>query len=125
MNSNEKLEYSYDSLSDALAIDIHNSGKYHDTITLDENIIIDINKNEFPLSIEILDVSKMLNIEKDLLKKSSLKDLQVLKNGKKIIMNILITIHTPNIDEIKTPNNYSINEESKELVFEKKISCTL
>ena len=118
MNSNEKLEYSYDSLSDALAIDIHNSGKYHDTITLDENIIIDINKNEFPLSIEILDVSKMLNIEKDLLKKSSLKDLQVLKNGKKIIMNILITIHTPNIDEIKTPNNYSINEESKELVFE-------
>ena len=121
MNSNEKLDYSYDALSDALAIDIPSSREYYDTITLDENIIIDIDKNEFPLSIEMLNVSKILDIEKNFLKKSSLKDLQIYKHGKKIIMKILIAIHTQDIGEIKTSNNYLINKESNELVIEKTI----
>ena len=34
MNNDEKYEYSYDSLSDALAIDIPKSSKYHDTVTI-------------------------------------------------------------------------------------------
>ena len=119
MNSNEKLDYSYDALSDALAIDIPSSREYYDTITLDENIVIDIDKNECPLSIEMLNVSKILDIEKNFLKKSSLKDLQIYKQEKKIIMKILIAIHTQDIGEIKTSNNYSINNESNELVIEK------
>jgi uncharacterized protein YuzE len=119
MSSNEIPKYSYDYLSDALAIDISNNQEYHDTITLEKNnIIIDIDKNKFPLSIEILDGSKMLGVEKNLLKKSSLRDLQLYKNGKKTIMKILIVAHRQATDKINASNSYSINEGLNELIIE-------
>ena len=52
MNNDEKYEYSYDSLSDALTIDIPKSSKYHDTVTIIKTLLIDIDKNKFPFQLK-------------------------------------------------------------------------
>ncbi|KZX17695.1 DUF2283 domain-containing protein [Methanobrevibacter filiformis] len=121
MKNNKNFGYSYDVLSDAVTINPHNNREYYDTITLDKNIIIDIDKTGFPTVIEILDFSKILDIEKYLLEKSSLNNLQINKDGKNIIIRIIIEVSTPRLDEIKTSNNYSINKGLTELIIEENI----
>jgi uncharacterized protein YuzE len=121
MNDNGKFEYEYDFSSDALAIDIHNNIEYYDTLTLDKNIIIDIDKNKSPLSIEILNVSKVLDVEKNLLTKSSLHDLQINKEEEKIVIDITILIHIGNKAKINSLDSYMINEGSDELLLKRTI----
>nr|WP_302578892.1 DUF2283 domain-containing protein [Methanobrevibacter arboriphilus] len=121
MNDNGKFEYNYDFSSDALSIDIHNDLEYYDTLTLDKNIIIDVDKNKSPLSIEILNVSKVLDIEKNFLTKSSLHDLQIKKEEEKIIISIVILSHVRNTTKITSLDNYVINEGSNELLIKRTI----
>jgi len=69
MRKVEDLYYTYDPLADALSINERNNHQYEETIELNNNIFIDLDKDENPIGVEILDASIVLNVNKFSLKK--------------------------------------------------------
>jgi len=64
-----EVEYEYDGDADAIFIKKKNDYKYKISVELNSNIIMDFDKNNNPVSIEILNASNVLNIDKLSLKR--------------------------------------------------------
>jgi len=58
MRKVEDLYYTYDPLADALSINERYSHQYEETIELNNNIFVDLDKFEKPIGVEILELSK-------------------------------------------------------------------
>ena len=65
------LKYMYDYSSDVLGVKVKNDFIYHETVELEDGVLLDFDKNDVPVSLEIMDASKRFNIPK-----SSLNDLK-------------------------------------------------
>ena len=70
--------YSYDDELDVAVITVDEDYKYKESIRLDFGVYLDIDINNHPVSLEIVDISKILNVNKERL------------INPKIITNILI-----------------------------------
>jgi len=63
-----EVEYKYDYTYDVLAIKVTRPFKYNKTVEMDEGILLDFDVDNIPVSLEILDASKILNVPKYSLK---------------------------------------------------------
>jgi len=125
MKNNKRFEYKYDSLADALAIVFDNGLSYGNTITLDNNIIVDVSNNGIPISIEVLDLSKMLNIQKELLKASVIDNLRIMKDIEKIMIEFTIKVDIHNSVGIQNLTSHSFNNEFNGIFFEESTSSNV
>ena len=57
--------YDYDEFCDNLGIKIDEKFKYLESVEMEDGIILDFDVNNRPVSLEILDASKRLNIPKE------------------------------------------------------------
>ena len=56
------LKYMYDYSSDVLGVKVKNDFIYHETVELEDCVLLDFDKNDVPVSLEIMDASKRFNI---------------------------------------------------------------
>ena len=54
-----EVEYKYDSSVDVLAVKVKRDFTYNETIEMDEGVLLDFDVNNVPISLEILDASKV------------------------------------------------------------------
>ena len=64
-----EVDYRYDYTYDVLAIKVTRPFKYDKTVEMDEEVLLDFDVDSVPVSLEILDASKRLNVPKYSLKK--------------------------------------------------------
>ena len=64
-----EVDYRYDYTYDVLAIKVTRPFKYDKTVEMDEGVLLDFDVDSVPVSLEILDASKRLNVPKYSLKK--------------------------------------------------------
>ena len=64
-----EVDYRYDYAYDVLAIKVTRPFKYDKTVEMDEGVLLDFDEQNVPVSLEILDASKRLNVPKYSLKK--------------------------------------------------------
>lgn len=67
------IDYKYDDKYDIFDIDIKEDYNYDSTIKLDEGVFLDVDDNNIPVALEILDASKVTNIDKKNLTKSDVE----------------------------------------------------
>ena len=66
MNIND-LQYKYDRDSDILGVKVNRDFEYFETVELEEGLLLDLDKNHNPTSLEIHDASIRFNLSKDYL----------------------------------------------------------
>jgi uncharacterized protein YuzE len=109
MNNPIPITYSYDSSVDALLIRVENYG-HAESIELNENIIMDLNKdNEFS-ALEILNASDVLSTTKFSLKNILAIDLRVKVTKDQIFISSVFTLTVHNKDIIKETNASTTND---------------
>ena len=69
INNSFEVDYRYDYAYDVLAIKVNRPFKYNKTVEMDEGVLLDFDDDNIPVSLEILDASKRLNVPKYSLKK--------------------------------------------------------
>jgi uncharacterized protein YuzE len=90
LNSSYKtheVETLYDYHSDTLGIRVKNDYEYKSSIELEEDLILDFNQNNQPAALKILNVSKILKVDKS-----------ALNNIVKLNMNLKITKEVINLN---------------------------
>lgn len=65
INLNAKYEYNYD--LDIVNIKVKKDYIYEESVDLETGVFLDFDKNYFPVNLEILSVSKRLNVDKEFL----------------------------------------------------------
>lgn len=63
-----EVDYRYDYTYDVLAIKVTRPFEYDKTVEMDEGVLLDFDVDNIPVSLEILDASKRLNVPKYSLK---------------------------------------------------------
>lgn len=106
-----EVEYRYDFSSDILAVKVKEKYIYCETIEMDDRILLDFDTNNVPVSLEILDASRVFNIPKSNLKNIFSFNMNVSITEKFISINIVlgILIHERKEDSIfeKLTDNYT------------------
>lgn len=68
INDSFEVDYRYDNTYDVLAIKVTRPFEYEKTVEMDEGVLLDFDVDNIPVSLEILDASKRLNVPKYSLK---------------------------------------------------------
>lgn len=120
------MKYSYDSLADAIAVDIteyenagHSLGfnESHTISTIDRNLIFDIGKHREVLTVEILEASKFLMIPKKLLINSRLIKCKAHFYFKEVSVNLIIEKDYPDVKCLRGLLNHELEtKDGKYLV---------
>ena len=63
-NNSFELDYSYDSSFDILVVKVKRDFTYAKTVEMDEGVLLDFDINNVPISLEILDASKIFKVPK-------------------------------------------------------------
>ena len=94
MNKNIML-FHYDHEEDILFFYSKKNHKYEVSEFITKSVVMDLNENKFPIGVEILDASKLLNTEKYLLKNIKDGEIAIKINEDKIelILSLTIPIH--------------------------------
>lgn len=107
-NKSYKVKSMYDSHTDVLAFQIKNDYEYSESIELDNGILLDFDNNYIPVSLEILDASKKLNVPKYSLHKVNLNmEINIDKN----IISVK-AIFEVNIHEKKQSTNFNLSNNN-------------
>ncbi|MDL2246156.1 DUF2283 domain-containing protein [Methanobrevibacter sp. OttesenSCG-928-K11] len=114
MIKNVKISQEYDYEYDIFDIDVEKDYKYDISVKLDEGLILDFDKNNVPVSLEIMDASKITNIDKKHLKNADVEVHILIKdNIIAVIIKFTYSIHIKSIDvsiEKDVINKYNIPE---------------
>lgn len=66
METKEYLaEYTYDCKLDVINIEVDQDSPHKETIELEFGVFLDFNEDDFPINLEIISASKILNLEKE------------------------------------------------------------
>lgn len=66
METKEYLaEYTYDYELDVVNIEVNQDSHHKETIELEFGVFLDFNEDDFPINLEIISASKILNLEKE------------------------------------------------------------
>lgn len=115
-----EVTYKYDLSSDILGIKVKRDFIYNETVEIKEGLLLDFDKDNVPVSLEIHDASKLFNIPKHSLKKPFLFNMDIAVNEKFItlIISVGFLIHNKEnkqIIEEYTLNRYNIPNIETEL----------
>ena len=101
-----KVNTDYDYSLDIFTITVDEEFEFNHSLEIDDGVILDFDKDNIPISIEILDISKRLSIKKQEVRSST------------ISMKIICT---PEILEVSIVFLYEVHDE----IFEKTIDSKL
>ena len=110
-NNSFELDYSYDASFDILVVKVKRDFTYAKTVEMDEGVLLDFDINNVPISLEILDASKIFKVPKGSLNNPSSFNMKVCVNEDSIkidvIMEVLIDYHHKNTKLDSLVNNYA------------------
>ena len=116
-----EVEYMYDESADILGIKATRDFTYHETIELDEGLLLDFDEDNVPTALEIHDASKRLNVPKNNLNELIFFNMKVIVDAKSISINAIIGVLIHNREnkhelESFTSNHYNIPNIETNLV---------
>ena len=110
-NNSFELDYSYDSSCDVLVVKVKRDFTYAKTVEMDVGVLLDFDINNVPISLEILDASKIFKVPKCSLNNPSSFNMKVCVNEDSIkidvIMEVLVDYHQKNTKLDSLVNNYA------------------
>ena len=110
-NNSFKLDYSYDSSCDVLVVKVKRDFTYAKTVEMDVGVLLDFDINNLPISLEILDASKIFKVPKGSLNNPSSFNMKVCVNEDSIKidvrMRLLNEYHHENTKLDSLVNNYA------------------
>ena len=110
-NNSFELDYSYDSSCDVLVVKVKRDFTYAKTVEMDVGVLLDFDINNLPISLEILDASKIFKVPKGSLNNPSSFNMNVFVNEDSIkidvIMEVLVDYHQKNTKLDSLVNNYA------------------
>ena len=110
-NNSFELDYSYDASFDILVVKVKRDFTYAKTVEMDEGVLLDFDINNLPISLEILDASKIFKVPKGSLNNPSSFNMKVCVNEDSIkidvIMEVVIDYHHENTKLDSLVNNYA------------------
>lgn len=120
-NNSFEVEYMYDENADILGIKVKKNYVYHETIELDDGILLDFDENDIPVAFEIHDASKILNVPKYSLNELVVFNMKVMVDSKSISVNAIFVVLIQNEEnkqklESFTSNNYNIPNMETNLI---------
>ena len=115
-----EVKYEYDADADAIFIKKQIDYKYNISVELNNNVIMDFDKNNQPVALEILNASKVLNVGKFSLKRINSVDLTIVVNKDLICVNgnIVVEVHNKETElflEPSTTNDLGMPDFTVEL----------
>ncbi|MDR3222423.1 MAG: DUF2283 domain-containing protein [Methanobrevibacter sp.] len=109
---NFEIEKCYDYYSDTLGIRVTNEYNYKESIELKEGLILDFNKDNVPVALEMLDASKLLRIKKSALRNITNIHMKININSDLIRLDLSVTALLRNKPLSATANSMVINEHN-------------
>ena len=110
-NNSFELDYSYDSSCDVLVVKVKRDFTYAKTVEMDVGVLLDFDINNVPISLEILDASKIFKVPKGSLNNPSSFNMKVCVNEDSIKidvrMRLLNEYHHENTKLDSLVNNYA------------------
>ena len=88
-----EVEYMYDESADILGIKVTQDFTYHETIELDEGLLLDFDENNVPTALEMHEASKRLNVPKSSLNELVFFNMKVIVDAKSISINVGVLIN--------------------------------
>ena len=112
MNNNSfELDYNYDSSCDVLVVKVKRDFTYAKTVEMDEGVLLDFDINNVPISLEILDASKIFKVPKGSLNNPSSFNMNVFVNEDSIKIDVRMSLlneyHHENTKLDSLVNNYA------------------
>ncbi|MDR3223666.1 MAG: DUF2283 domain-containing protein [Methanobrevibacter sp.] len=103
------ITYEYDASADAMFIEVENY-EHEESVSLNNNLIMDFNKNHEFIALEILNASDVLDTNKHSLKKIINIDLRVKVTKDQIFISSILTLPVQNKHVFKETNESIIND---------------
>lgn len=104
------LKYMYDYSSDVFGVKVKNDFIYHETVELEDGVLLDFDKNDVPVSLEIMDASKRFNIPKSSLNDLKFFNMTVVVDNKFITINIVIGVLIHNNENKQILESFTVNK---------------
>ncbi|MDO8869636.1 MAG: DUF2283 domain-containing protein [Methanobacteriaceae archaeon] len=105
-----EIEYKYDLEVDALFINVKNDYEYDTSIELNNEVILDFDKNGNPVALEILSASNILKTPKYSLKRINNIKMNVDINEKSIGLKLFLGVIIHNKEQIHSVNTFTSND---------------
>lgn len=83
---------------------------YHETVELEDGVLLDFDKNDVPVSLEIMDASKRFNIPKSSLNDLKFFNMTVVVDNKFITINIVIGVLIHNNENKQILESFTVNK---------------
>lgn len=117
-----KMEKDYDFQNDSLFMYITDEYEYKESIELGNNIILDFDKNDVPVAIEILDAAKVLNVEKFSLNnlKGLIMEISIEEDTITIKAEFKVVLHQMELDapiSLEVPNDLDLPQMQTEFAL--------
>ena len=100
----------YDYSSDVFGVKVKNDFIYHETIELEDGVLLDFDKNDVPVSLEIMDASKRFNIPKSSLNDLKFFNMTVVVDNKFITINVVIGVLIHNNENKQILESFTVNK---------------
>lgn len=104
------LKYMYDYSSDVFGVKVKNDFIYHETVELEDGVLLDFDKNNVPVSLEIMDASKRFNIPKSSLNDLKFFNMAVVVDNKFITINVVIGVLIHNNENKQILESFTVNK---------------
>lgn len=101
--------YDYDEFCDNLGIRIDEKFKYLESVEMEDGIILDFDVMNRPVSLEVLDASKRLNIPKESLNNIVFFKMEVAVEEKSICLNAVICVLIDDVENTKNIELFTSN----------------
>ena len=105
------IDYKYDSTVDALSIKVENY-EHERSVQLTDDVIMDFNKDNKFVALEILNASHVLAVNEHSLENIRNIDLSVKVTDYQIFVNAIFTIPVSDHEEIKVTNASIVNDKN-------------
>lgn len=105
-----EVEYKYDMEVDALFINIKKDYEYDTSIELDNDVIMDFDKNGFPVALEVLNASSVLKTPKYSLNNINTIKMNVDINEKSIGLKVVLGLTIHNKNQIQSISTFTSND---------------
>ena len=105
-----QLESLYDHSFDVLGIRINNDYEYKTSVELSNDVILDFDKNNVPVALEILNASRFLKISKSHLGHINMIKMKVHIDEKSICLKVSIGVNTHKQEQIQSIDTFTSND---------------
>ena len=111
-NNIQNIIYKYDDSSDILGIKVNRKFEYGQTIEMDEGLLLDFDVDNVPVSLEVLDASKIFNISKKGLENIVFFKMEVCVEDRLISLNAAICVLMDDIENTKSIEFFTANNNN-------------